>query len=46
MAPENLNGFSCTASDIWSCGVLLYLMLTGDFPFKGISFTDVLQNIN
>ena len=35
IAPECLQGKTSTASDIWSAGVLLYLMLTGSHPFKG-----------
>ena len=34
MAPEMIEGFSYPQSDIWSVGVILYLMLTGKYPFK------------
>ena len=33
MAPEMIEGISCPQSDIWSVGVLVYLMLTGKYPF-------------
>eukprot|EP00331_Platyophrya_macrostoma_P004824 CAMPEP_0176414754 /NCGR_PEP_ID=MMETSP0127-20121128/5432_1 /TAXON_ID=938130 /ORGANISM="Platyophrya macrostoma, Strain WH" /LENGTH=163 /DNA_ID=CAMNT_0017794685 /DNA_START=187 /DNA_END=675 /DNA_ORIENTATION=+ len=36
IAPELLRGFRPTkASDVWSCGVLMYLMLCGVPPFNG-----------
>ena len=40
MAPEMFEGNSCIQSDIWSVGVIVYLMLTGKFPF------DVKENEN
>ena len=33
MAPEMIDGISCPKSDIWSVGVITYLMLTGKYPF-------------
>ena len=35
MAPEIVNKKSYGNSvDIWACGIVLYVMLTGVFPFK------------
>jgi len=39
MAPEivqkkDYNGFQ---TDIWALGVILFLMLSGNYPFKGVS---------
>ena len=47
MAPEivvkkDYNGF---ASDIWSLGVILYLLLTGVYPFKGATERDLYLKI-
>ena len=35
MSPEMIDGISLPQSDIWSVGVIVYLMLTGKFPFEG-----------
>ena len=47
MAPEivqkkDYNGFQ---TDIWSLGVILFLMLSGNYPFKGVSERELYQKI-
>jgi serine/threonine protein kinase len=33
-APEVFNMSYGYPSDIWSCGVMMYFVLSGEFPFK------------
>jgi serine/threonine protein kinase len=45
MAPEILARQSYgRQADIWSMGVLLYYVLFGDFPFKGINILDDIRS--
>jgi len=45
MAPEVLQGRYTQACDIWSCGVLTYLMLSGSPPFAGKDDRETLQAV-
>ena len=47
MSPECIgdkSDYDGFASDAWSCGVLLYHMLVGTYPFKSCSTIDELKN--
>lgn len=46
MSPEQINGSSLDArSDIFSCGVVLYEMLTGNRPFYGTTLFEIASSI-
>lgn len=47
LAPEILNdeGYKDLSSDIWSLGVLLYCILTGNMPFKESNMEDLYKTI-
>ena len=45
IAPEVLNQNYNEKCDIWSCGVILYMLLSGKVPFNGETSLQILQKI-
>lgn len=44
-SPQVFNGQYDQLCDLWSCGVLLYFLLSGQPPFMGKSDMEVIQNV-
>lgn len=44
-APEIIKGYYGYGCDVWSVGVILYILLTGCIPFPGDTNAEVIQNI-
>mmetsp|Transcript_40920 Transcript_40920/g.46990 ORF Transcript_40920/g.46990 Transcript_40920/m.46990 type:complete len:97 (-) Transcript_40920:77-367(-) len=46
MAPEMFEGKYTNKCDIWSLGVLIYHMISGEMPYKGTTFEEVKTSVN
>lgn len=45
LAPEVINGSYGKECDLWSCGIILHVMLLGTPPFEGETLDDILLKI-
>ena len=45
ISPEVLSGDYGKECDIWSCGVVLYVILSGKYPFDGSGRAEVFSKI-
>mmetsp|Transcript_7617 Transcript_7617/g.19438 ORF Transcript_7617/g.19438 Transcript_7617/m.19438 type:complete len:330 (-) Transcript_7617:127-1116(-) len=46
VAPEVFSGYPYgERCDVWSCGIILYYLLSRQLPFAGDSFDDIIQNV-
>ena len=46
MAPEVIKGCYSEKCDLWSVGILMYVLLVGQMPFKGKNDQDLLLKIS
>jgi len=46
MAPEQIRGKPCAASDQYALGVMVYEWLTGEAPFRGVPYQVLHQHLN
>jgi len=46
MAPEVIAGSYTEKCDVWSCGVILFLLLSGETPFDGATDAEILSNVS
>ena len=48
MSPELINKeeYDGYASDVWACGVVLYAMINGQFPFWGQNDNEIYKRIS
>lgn len=45
LAPEALEGISTIEADLWGCGVLLCVMLSGSYPYVGNNISELRASI-
>ena len=45
MAPEMIKGEYTEKCDVWSCGVIMYLLISGNLPFEGKTSEEILKEV-
>ena len=46
MAPEVIAGKYNEKCDLWSCGIILYVLFKGEYPFTGNNQNELISNIS